>query len=91
LGTISEEIMKFKTPFHKNITIIAMSMMLGMICMSIGAELYELHLQGGSFSRADLYKLFSLEQFKEVTAFLESIIVTVAQTVIEFLRNILKG
>lgn len=59
--------------------------------MSIGAELYELHLQGGSFSRADLYKLFSLEQFKEVTAFLESIIVTVAQTVIEFLRNILKG
>lgn len=66
-------------------------MMLGMICMSIGAEIYDLHVQGGSFSWADLYTLVSLEQVKEVTSFIESIIVKVAQTVIELLRNFLKG
>ncbi len=83
--------MKFKTPFHKNITIIAISMMLGMICMSIGAEIYDFHLHGGSFNWADLYTLVSLEQVKEVTAYIESIIVTVAHTVIELLRNFFKG
>ena len=59
--------------------------------MSIGAELYDVHLQGGSFSWADLYTLISWEQVKEATAFIESIIVTVAHTVIELLRNLLKG
>lgn len=83
--------MKFKTPFHKNITIIAMSLMLGMICMSFCAVLYDLHVQGENFSRADLYKLISFEQVKEVTAFIESIIVTVAQAVLGYLRIFLKG
>lgn len=66
-------------------------MIIGMICMSFVAVIYDLHLHGGSFSRADLYKLFSLEQVRAVTTFIESIIVTVAQTVIEFLRSFLKG
>lgn len=86
-----KRIMKFKTPFHKNITIIAMSMMLGMIFMSFGAVIYDLHVQGGNFSRADLHKLISFEQVKEVSAFIESIIVTVAQAVLEYLRTFLKG
>ena len=68
-----------------------MSLMLGMICMSFCAVLYDLHVQGGNFSRADLYKLISFEQVKEVTAFIESIIVTVAQAVLEYLRTFLKG
>lgn len=83
--------MKFKTPFHKNITIIAMSLILGMICMSFCAVLYDLHVQGENFSRADLHKFISFEQVKEVTAFIESIIVTVAQAVLEYLRIFLKG
>lgn len=83
--------MKFRTPFHKNITIIAMSLMLGMICMSFCAVLYDLHVQGENFSRADLHKFISFEQVKEVTAFIESIIVTVAQAVLEYLRIFLKG
>ena len=83
--------MKFRTPFHKNITIIAMSLILGMICMSFCAVLYDLHVQGENFSRADLHKLISFEQVKEVTAFIESIIVTVAQAVLEYLRIFLKG
>ena len=68
-----------------------MSLMLGMICMSFCAVLYDLHVQGENFSRADLHKLISFEQVKEVTAFIESIIVTVAQTVLEYLRTFLKG
>ena len=83
--------MKVRTPFHKNITIRAMSLMLGMICMSFCAVLYDLHVQGENFSRADLHKLISFEQVKEVTAFIESIIVTVAQAVLEYLRIFLKG
>ena len=83
--------MKFRTPFHKNITIIAMSLMLGMICMSFCAVLYDLHVQGENFSRADLHKFISFEQVKEVTAFIESIIVTVAQAVLEYLRIFLIG
>lgn len=83
--------MKFRTPFHKNITIIAMSLILGMICMSFCAVLYDLHVQGENFSRADLHKFISFEQVKEVTAFIESIIVTVAQAVLEYLRIFLKG
>ena len=68
-----------------------MSLMLGMICMSFCAVLYDLHVQGENFSRADLHKLISFEQVKEVTAFIESIIVTVAQAVLEYLRIFLKG
>jgi hypothetical protein len=83
--------MKFKSPFHRNITIIAMSMMAGMIFMSFGAVIYDLHVQGGNFSRADLHKLISFEQVKEVTAFIGSIAVKVAQAVLEFLRTFLKG
>ena len=86
-----KRIMKFKAPFHKNITIIAMSMMVGMIFMSFGAVIYDLHVQGGNFNRADLYKLFSFEQVKEVTAFIGSIAVKVAQAILEFLRTFLKG
>ena len=86
-----KRIMKFKSPFHKNITIIAMSMMAGMIFMSFGAVIYDLHVQGGNFSRAELLKLISFEQVKEVTAFIGSIAVKVAQAVLEFLRTFLKG
>ena len=86
-----KRIMKFKSPFHKNITIIAMSMMAGMIFMSFGAVIYDLHVQGGNFSRAELHKLISFEQVKEVTAFIGSIAVKVAQVVLEFLRTFLKG
>ena len=68
-----------------------MSLILGMICMSFCAVLYDLHVQGENFSRADLHKLISFEQVKEVTAFIESIIVTVAQAVLEYLRIFLKG
>lgn len=83
--------MKFMSPFHRNLTIIAMSMMLGIIFMSFGAVIYDLHVQGGSFNRADLYKLISFEQVKEVTAFIGSIAVKVAQAILEFLRTFLKG
>ena len=86
-----KRIMKFKSPFHRNITIIAMSMMAGMIFMSFGAVIYDLHVQGGNFSRAELHKLISFEQVKEVTAFIGSIAVKVAQVVLEFLRTFLKG
>jgi hypothetical protein len=86
-----KKIMKFKSPFHRNLTIIAMSMMLGIIFMSFGAVIYDLHVQGGSFNRADLYKLISFEQVKEVTAFIGSIAVKVAQAILEFLRTFLKG
>ncbi len=68
-----------------------MSLILGMICMSFCAVLYDLHVQGENFSRADLHKFISFEQVKEVTAFIESIIVTVAQAVLEYLRIFLKG
>ncbi len=68
-----------------------MSMMLGMIFMSFGAVIYDLHVQGGNFSRADLHKLISFEQVKEVTTFIGSIAARVAQTVLEFLRTFLKG
>ncbi len=68
-----------------------MSMMLGIIFMSFGAVIYDLHVQGGSFNRADLYKLISFEQVKEVTAFIGSIAVKVAQAILEFLRTFLKG
>jgi hypothetical protein len=53
--------------------------------------IYDLHVQGGNFSRADLHKLISFEQVKEVTAFIGSIAVKVAQAVLEFLRTFLKG
>lgn len=86
-----KRIMKFRTPFHKHITIISLSMMLGMIIMSICSAIYESHMHGVTFGQADLFKLISLEQVKEVTTFIESIIVTVAQTVLEFLRTYLKG
>ncbi|MEY3689406.1 MAG: hypothetical protein RIT37_968 [Bacteroidota bacterium] len=66
-------------------------MMLGMICLSICSVIYDLHVHGGSFGQADLFKLISFEQVKEVTTIIESIIVTVAQTVIQFLRTFLKG
>ena len=68
-----------------------MSMMAGMIFMSFGAVIYDLHVQGGNFSQADLHKLISFEQVKEVTAFIGSIAVKVAQVVLEFLRTFLKG
>jgi hypothetical protein len=59
--------------------------------MSFGAVIYDLHVQGGNFSRAELHKLISFEQVKEVTAFIGSIAVKVAQVVLEFLRTFLKG
>jgi hypothetical protein len=86
-----KRIMKFKSPFHKNITIIAMSMMAGMIFMSFGAVIYDLHLQGGNFSWADLSKLISFDQVNEVKSIIESVIVKLTQTIFEFLRSLLKG
>ena len=48
--------------------------------------------QGTQYLLSELRKAhFSFEQVKEVTAFIESIIVTVAQAVLEYLRIFLKG
>ena len=66
--------MKFHSTFHKNIIIIAMSMMSGMLLIGMGSMIYYAHYQGETLSFNQMLSLFSLERIEEATAFMESII-----------------
>jgi hypothetical protein len=62
-----------------------------MIVLSAGANIYELHMQGESFNWVDFHSILKIEQIKEATAIIESIIVKLTQAALEVVRYLLKG
>jgi len=81
--------MKFKNSFNKNLLIFASSMMAAIVLFLYGSMFYTLLSQGKGFGWKDLLKPFSFDQVKDITAFIESIIVHVIEFCIDALKSFL--
>ncbi|MBM4151620.1 MAG: hypothetical protein FJ219_08235 [Ignavibacteria bacterium] len=81
--------MKFKNSFNKNLFIFASSMMAAIILFLYGSIFHTLLSNGEGFGWKDLLKPFSLDQVKDITAFIESIIVHIIEFCIDALKSFL--
>ena len=82
--------MKFKQSFNKNILLVASSMMAAIVVFLYGSLLYGILSTGKSFDWIDMLKPFKVDQVKDITAFIQSMIVTVIEFCIECLKTFLK-
>ena len=81
--------MKFKNSFNKNLLTFASSMMAAIVLFLYGSMFYTLLSQGKEFGWKDLLKPFSFDQVKDITAFIESIIIHVIEFCIDALKSFL--
>ncbi|MFN5246850.1 MAG: hypothetical protein ACK5DB_05630 [Ignavibacteria bacterium] len=81
--------MKFKNSFNKNLLTFASSMMAAIVLFLYGSMFYTLLSQGKGLGWKDLLKPFSFDQVKDITAFIESIIIHVIEFCIDALKSFL--
>ena len=73
--------------FHKKILTFASSMMVAILLFLYGSIVHTILLQGKQFEWMDILKPFALDQVKDITAFVQSIIVLIIEFCIEFLKS----